>query len=110
MSLEAMETLASVEERLKQRKADAAAKAKQSVADAREQGERLIAEALGKAASEIAAWIIAFQCSSSASVNFFIAGSASPMVSVTTRLALTPWLCACASGSCCAVGEKISMS
>lgn len=55
MSLEAMETLASVEERLKQRKADAAAKAKQSVADAREQGERLIAEALGKAASEIAA-------------------------------------------------------
>lgn len=55
MSLEAMETLASVEERLKQKKADAAAKAKQAVADAREQGERMIADALKKAGEEVAA-------------------------------------------------------
>ena len=53
MSLEAMETLAASEERVRRMRADAAAAAKQSVADARESGEKLIAEAIRKASEEI---------------------------------------------------------
>ncbi len=53
MSLEAMETLAASEERVRRMRADAAAAAKQSIADARESGEKLIAEAISKSAEEI---------------------------------------------------------
>ena len=53
MSLEAMETLAAVEERLKKQRADAAAAAKQAVLDAQNRGESLIAEARKKANDEI---------------------------------------------------------
>ena len=53
MSLEVMETLASVEERLKKRKADAAAAAKQAAVDAREKGEQMVADAVRKAEQEI---------------------------------------------------------
>ena len=55
MSLEAMETLAASEETARRMRADAAAAAKQSIADARENGERLVAEAVQKAADEISA-------------------------------------------------------
>ena len=53
MSREAMETLAASEEQVRRMRADAAAAAKQSIADARENGERLIAEAVRKAAEEV---------------------------------------------------------
>lgn len=46
------------------------------------------------------AWIIAFQCSSKASVNFFIEGSGCWKVSVTTALEFVPVLCCSASGRC----------
>ena len=54
MSLEAMETLSAVEERLKKQKADAAAAARTEAARAREQGEQLLAQARKKADDEIA--------------------------------------------------------
>ena len=54
MSLEAMETLTSVEDRLRKQKADAAAAVKQAAVDARAQGEAIIAEARQKAQEEIA--------------------------------------------------------
>ena len=55
MSLEAMETLAASEELVRRMRADAAAAAKQSIADARENGERLVEEAIRKAAEETGA-------------------------------------------------------
>ena len=55
MSLEAMETLAASEEQVRRMRADAAAAARQSIADARESGEKLIADAVKKAAEEIEA-------------------------------------------------------
>ena len=55
MSLEAMETLAASEEQVRRMRADAAAAARQSVADARESGEKLIADAVKKAAEEVEA-------------------------------------------------------
>lgn len=55
MSLEAMETLASVEDRLRKQKAAAAAAVKQAAADAKVQGEAIIAEARQRAQEEIAA-------------------------------------------------------
>ena len=54
MSLEAMETLASVEDRLKAQKAEAAAAVKQAAADAKAQGEAIIAEARQRAKDELA--------------------------------------------------------
>ena len=53
MSLEAMETLAAAEEKVRRMRADAAAAAKQRIADARESGEKLIAEAIKRSAEEI---------------------------------------------------------
>lgn len=52
MSLEAMETLTAVEERLRRAKAEAAMAAKQSVTEARAQGEAMLAEAAKRAAAE----------------------------------------------------------
>ena len=57
MSLQAMETLASVEQRLRQQRSDAQAAAKQALADAREKGEGLVAEAVRKAGGEVSALI-----------------------------------------------------
>ena len=54
MSLEAMETLAAAEEKVRRMRADAAAAAKQSIADAREAGEQMIADAIRKSTEEIA--------------------------------------------------------
>lgn len=54
MSLEAMETLSAVEERLKKQKADAIAAARTEAANAREKGEQLLTEARRKADGEIA--------------------------------------------------------
>ena len=54
MSLQAMETLASVEEKLRQRRIDAQAAAKQAAADAREKGEQMVADAVSKANGETA--------------------------------------------------------
>lgn len=54
MSLEAMETLSAVEERLKKQKADAQAAARTEAAKVREQGEQLLAQARRKADDEIA--------------------------------------------------------
>ena len=53
VSLEAMETLAASEEKVRRLRADAAAAAKQRIAEARESGERLIEEAIRKSAEEI---------------------------------------------------------
>lgn len=53
MSLEAMETLAAAEEKVRRMRADAAAAAKQSIADARAEGEQRIADAIKKSAEEI---------------------------------------------------------
>ena len=55
MSLEAMETLAASEEKVRRMRADAAAAAKQSIADARAEGEQRIADAIKKSAEEIEA-------------------------------------------------------
>ena len=55
MSLEAMETLAAAEEKVRRMRADAAAAAKQSIADARAEGEQRIADAIKKSAEEIEA-------------------------------------------------------
>ena len=55
MSLEAMETLAAAEEKVRRMRADATAAAKQSIADARAEGEQRIADAIKKSAEEIAA-------------------------------------------------------
>lgn len=53
MSLEAMESLTATEERLRLKKADAAAAAKRRIAEARENGERAVADAAARADSEI---------------------------------------------------------
>lgn len=53
MSLEAMESLTAVEEKLRQTKADAAAAAKRRIAEAREDGERMVTEAAVRADDEI---------------------------------------------------------
>ena len=54
MSLEAMETLSAVEERLKKQKADAQTAARTEAAKAREDGEQLLTQARKKADDEIA--------------------------------------------------------
>ena len=55
MSIEAMEILAASEEQVRRMRADAATAARQSIADARESGEKLIADAVKKAAEEVEA-------------------------------------------------------
>ncbi|MGN1002049.1 MAG: hypothetical protein ACI4PC_04685 [Oscillospiraceae bacterium] len=53
MSLEAMESLTAVEEKLRLKKADAAAAAKRRIAEARADGERTVTEAAARADDEI---------------------------------------------------------